>query len=106
LANHTWSHANLAALDPADLGDELLRPMEWLEGRFDRVIPWLTYPYGLYSALVERRAQDVGLHAAMRVDGGWLRTAMADRERYRLPRLNIPAGVSLRGFRLRTSGIR
>lgn len=106
LANHSWSHANLAALQPAEIRDELTRPMEWLQARFRSVIPWLTYPYGLHSPLVEAEAEAVGLHAAMRVDGGWVRTASARAERFRLPRINIPAGLSVPGFRLRTSGVR
>ena len=96
----------LAAIDAARLNDELRRPLEWLRERFDRVLPWLTYPYGLFSAQVERTTEESGQFAAMRVDGGWLSPAASARERYRLPRLNIPSGVSLRGFELRTSGVR
>ena len=106
LANHSWSHTNLAALEASEIRDELVRPMEWLQARFRSVIPWLTYPYGLHSPLVEAQAEEAGLQAALRVDGGWLRAGSGRTDRFRLPRLNIPAGVSVRGFRLRTSGVR
>lgn len=106
LANHTWSHVNLAAVDSARLETELLRPMDWLRERFDRVLPWLTYPYGLFTPQVERATEQAGQVAAMRVDGGWFGPLDAGQDRYHLPRLNIPAGVSLRGFKLRTSGVR
>lgn len=106
LANHTWSHVNLAAVAADRLDAELRRPVEWLTARFDRVLPWLTYPYGLYSAQVERATEESGQFAAMRVDGGWFRPEDARRDRYRLPRLNVPAGVSVKGFRLRAAGVR
>lgn len=106
VANHTWSHVNLAAVDAGRLEEELNRPVEWLHERFQRVLPWITYPYGLYSAQVERAAERSGQIAGMRVDGGWLRPEGRERDRYRLPRLNVPAGVTVNGFRLRAAGVR
>lgn len=103
LGSHTWSHPNLAGLDPAELEAELKRPLRWLQERFDATIPWLTYPYGLSSPVVERAAADAGYHGALRVSGGWWPSSPANL--HSLPRFNVPAGLSDNGFRLRISGL-
>lgn len=101
-ASHSWSHTNLAVLSGAKLHDELLLPFAWLKARFETVVPWLSYPYGLVPEHV-RAIADAGYEAAVRVNGGPLTGPSADR--YRLPRVNIPAGISPDGFRLRVSGM-
>lgn len=103
LGSHTWSHPNLTRLDAAELRQELVLPLEWLRERFDGVIEWLSYPYGLSSPAVERAAAEVGYEGALRVAGGWIPTR--DPDRYSLPRLNVPAGLSHDGFCLRLSGL-
>lgn len=104
LGNHTWSHANLAALTPEEVATELTDTTTWLGERFDSVIPWVTYPYGLHSERVLRVASAAGLEAGMRVDGGWMDQTAAE-DPFRLPRLNVPSGLSVAGFQLRTSGL-
>jgi peptidoglycan/xylan/chitin deacetylase (PgdA/CDA1 family) len=103
LASHSWSHPNLAALAPAELEEELVRPLAWLRERFAGVLPCISYPYGHYSPAVERAAAAAGYRAALRIDGGWLRDG--DASRYAIPRLNVPSGLSSAGFRLRCSGV-
>ena len=103
LASHTWSHPNLAALDAAELEDELQRPLAWLRERFTGVLPFISYPYGLSSPAVESAAAEAGYEAALRIDGGWLRDGSVNR--YAIPRLNVPSGISDAGFRLRCSGL-
>src|SRR3989441_3573808 len=71
LASHTWTHPNLVQLPPAELEDELRRPLAWLRQRFERVIPWLSYPYGLASRAVEAAAAAAGYTAALVLEGGW-----------------------------------
>jgi hypothetical protein len=78
--------------------------MTWLRERFASFIPWLTYPYGLYSPAAQAAADKAGFTGALRVDGGWLRSH-APRAAFALPRMNIPAGVSINGFRMRIDGI-
>jgi peptidoglycan/xylan/chitin deacetylase (PgdA/CDA1 family) len=104
---HTWSHRNLAALPPGELYDELARPLAWLRARFASVLPWLAYPYGLWSDATVTMAAELGYQAALRVDGGWVsgRDVEPGPARYRLPRLNVPAGLSLEGFSLRAAGL-
>lgn len=103
LGAHTWSHPNLAAVDEATLRRELGEPLPWLRQRFpEATIPWLAYPYGLESPAARRVAAESGYRGAFRVDGGWLRPGEAP---FGLPRLNVPAGLSLDGFRLRLAGV-
>lgn len=103
LGSHTWSHRNLQGLDEASVREELGRSLQWLRDRFLRSIPWLAYPYGLYSPTVERIAKEAGYVAALRVDGGWM--PPRDVPRFALPRFNVPAGLSASGFLLRISRV-
>jgi peptidoglycan/xylan/chitin deacetylase (PgdA/CDA1 family) len=103
LGSHTWSHPNLARLEPTRLADELERPLVWLRERFERVIPWLSYPYGRWSDSVAAATRRAGYRAALRVDGGWYRGGEGDL--FSLPRLNVPAGISGDGFSLRLAGL-
>ena len=102
LASHSWSHPALSALPADELAPELARPLAWLRERFPGTLDWISYPYGATSPAVERAAHAAGYAAALRVDGGWIRPGA---ERYDLPRLNVPAGMSLRGFEIRAAGI-
>lgn len=105
LGSHTWSHVNLAVLDVAERETELARPMAWLAERLSSSIRWIAYPYGLSSPDVETDAARLGYEGAFRVSGGWMpRDGSAPR--HALPRLNVPAGVSIDGFRLRLAGLR
>jgi peptidoglycan/xylan/chitin deacetylase (PgdA/CDA1 family) len=103
LGSHTWSHPNLAALGAADLDDELRRPLEWVRQRFDYVSDWISYPYGMSSPAVAEAARRAGYRGGLRIEGGWL-PQIAD-DAFSLPRLNVPAGLSVRGFALRISGL-
>jgi peptidoglycan/xylan/chitin deacetylase (PgdA/CDA1 family) len=102
LGSHTWSHPNLTRATDAALRAELGPSLAWLEQRFGRVIPWLAYPYGLSNPRAAGEAQKAGYTAALLVGGGW--TAPPVRDRYAIPRVNIPAGLSAPGFVLRVSG--
>ena len=103
LAAHTWNHPNLTALADAELASELARPLEWLESYGDRALPMVSYPYGLADRRVMNATRDAGYSAAFMIEGGW--TTRAPRDRFAIPRLNVPAGVSRNGFVLRTSGL-
>lgn len=102
LGSHTWSHPNLAALDAATCDAELRRSLAWLRERYERVLPVLTYPYGLQSEGVQHAAAAAGYEAALRIDGGWVGEP---RRPFAMPRMDVPAGVSHAGFRLRVSGV-
>jgi peptidoglycan/xylan/chitin deacetylase (PgdA/CDA1 family) len=100
---HTWSHPNLAALDANETSEEIERCRRWLMEHVGQVRPWLAYPYGLHTDLTTLAARDAGLAMALRVDGGMLRGL--PESPFRIPRLNVPSGLSDRGFTLRTSGV-
>jgi peptidoglycan/xylan/chitin deacetylase (PgdA/CDA1 family) len=102
-ASHSWSHPNLSLLAGTGLREELARPLEWLRERFEGVPPVLAYPYGRFSDATAAAARDAGYSTALRSDGGWVRTGRADA--LRLPRVDVPAGLSVEGFALRAAGL-
>ncbi|HEX6134056.1 MAG TPA: polysaccharide deacetylase family protein [Longimicrobiales bacterium] len=102
--SHTWSHPNLSALAPAELREELERPLQWLIDTIGSAVPWIAYPYGLYDEEVVVAARAAGYEAGLRVEGGWVPHPLEHPMQYEIPRLNIPAGLSLHGFELRVSG--
>ncbi len=96
LGNHTMHHPNLGALDPAAASAEVAACTDWLATLPNvQIIPVVAYPYGIppRSAI----AADFGL----RVSGGWIRGAV---RRDGIPRWNVPAGLSDKGFRARLRG--
>jgi peptidoglycan/xylan/chitin deacetylase (PgdA/CDA1 family) len=105
IASHTRSHPNLAELGAEEVVRELEGSRRELERQIPESRPWLAYPYGLSSPAVETVAESVGYELAFQVTGGLIRRKDALPSRYALPRLNIPAGLSLRGFRLRAAGL-
>lgn len=103
VASHTWSHPNLTRLTDAELARELEEPRAWL-GRFaNRVVPVVSYPYGLADARVQAAARAAGYAAGFMITGGW--TSPVFGGRFDVPRLNVPAGLSRDGFVLRAAGI-
>ena len=101
--SHTWSHPNLTALPAEELTHELAAPRQWLARYGARSLPLLSYPYGLANAAVREAATRAGYEAAFMIEGGWITDDA--RNRYALPRLNVPAGVSPQGFALRAAGL-
>lgn len=105
LAPHSWNHRNLTRCSDAELGEELQRPVLWLTDLAGErcLSDVLAYPYGLHDDRVVTAAAAVGYTQALRVDGGWWRGATPPS--LRIPRLNVPAGITRRGFRLRLAGL-
>lgn len=104
LGSHSWCHANLCTLSKPELEIELGRPHEWLRSRFAGVVPWLTYPYGLHNEAVRTTAAKAGYLGAFRIEGGWI-SRSSSFPSFALPRFNVPAGLSVDGFRLRLAGL-
>lgn len=104
VGSHTWSHPSLPRLSRGEVATELGRSRDWLMARFGSAwIPWLSYPYGHFSPVVTDEAAVAGHRGALAIEGGWIpESAWAQ---YALPRLNIPAGLSERGFALRAAGL-
>ncbi len=103
LASHSWHHPNLGCLPPTELRAELERPLQWLQERFSTTIDWLAYPYGRSSPEVESAARAVGYAGSVLNEGGLVPGRAVDP--FRLPRVNVPAGLSGDGFVLRCVGL-
>lgn len=103
LGSHSWSHPNLAALAGAELKEEMLKSHRWLSDRFDNVLSWLSYPYGISSPAVRETALELGYRGAVLTVGG--RIKKGDFDPLRLPRLNVTVNLSLNGFRVRLAGL-
>ncbi|MFV1985836.1 MAG: polysaccharide deacetylase family protein [Gemmatimonadota bacterium] len=102
---HGWDHLNMAALSAAQLAQECAKPAESLRGDWTSYRPWVAYPYGLSSDTVVAAAAD-HYRLGFRIDGGLARVEeIADRP-LAVARINVPAGLSARGLRLRVSGLR
>jgi peptidoglycan/xylan/chitin deacetylase (PgdA/CDA1 family) len=105
IGSHTRTHANLSVLDRTDLVTELVESRRDLATKLPSTRPWLAYPYGRYSSAVEQASEHAGYEFAFRVDGGTVLNRDNNPPPHRLPRLNIPAGLTLSGFRLRAAGL-
>jgi peptidoglycan/xylan/chitin deacetylase (PgdA/CDA1 family) len=104
IGSHTWSHRSMARLGEDTAADELERSMKWLRERFASFVPWVSYPYGLFSEKTTGLAARLGYSGGLRIDGGWLR-AGSHVNSFSLPRYNVPAGLSTEGFRIRLAGL-
>jgi peptidoglycan/xylan/chitin deacetylase (PgdA/CDA1 family) len=102
LGLHTWDHPNLARLSREAAYADLVRTRDWLTAQLGAPRPWLAFPYGRFADTSLHAARDAGLVRAFRVDGGWLGDGA---EPLATPRLNVPAGLSDRGFTLRLAGV-
>jgi len=105
VAHHSCMHSNAAVLDRTNLLSELKSGRRELEKKLPQARPWLAWPYGRSSARARAIAMESGYEMAFRVDGGALRATDPPAPRFRLPRLNVPSGLSLEGLRLRAAGL-
>jgi peptidoglycan/xylan/chitin deacetylase (PgdA/CDA1 family) len=104
LGCHTWTHPNLARLSSSDRRNEFRRCREWiaaLTGTEPRVT---SYPYGLQSVEVHDDARAAGHRYGLCISGGFLSKDGPVND-LAVPRLNVPAGLSPAGLRLRLAGI-
>lgn len=111
--NHTMAHANLGALAAAAARAQVADAAAWLAARLAptagaaAIVPVLAYPYGIPPRDAEAALADTGVTHALRVAGGWMPPGIppgTPPARWQLPRWNVPAGVSMEGFRLRLRG--
>lgn len=101
VGSHTWSHASLTSLDEPAVAEELARSRSWLRDRFgDAYVDAVSYPYGNWSPAVENVAEACGYRAGLALTSGSLR-AGSIAGRFRVPRMNVPAGLSETGMRIR-----
>jgi len=101
---HSWSHANLAALDESALNVQLKAPLDWMVAHFPgATAPWLAYPYGLESPAVQHMAREAGYVGGLLVSGGWVKPGTGSP--FVMPRLNVASGMSAEGLVLRLTGV-
>lgn len=101
VGSHSWSHASLVTLTDAAVEEELSRSRTWLMEKFrDAYVDALAYPYGHWSSSVETVAERCGYRAALALGKGSLRAGRTGVE-FRLPRMNVPAGLSVNGMKVR-----
>lgn len=102
LGSHAWAHEHLPSLEPGDLERNLRRTLDWLRGFGVPFHPWLALPYGAGSPELGEAALSAGHRGVFGIAGGLWRKGD---HRSRVPRVNVPAGLSLRGLELRASGL-
>jgi peptidoglycan/xylan/chitin deacetylase (PgdA/CDA1 family) len=105
LGSHTWSHVNLTAVPPEVASQELIRPLDWLEERGCSSAKHITYPYGMSSSAVEAIAKDTGYEKGLLVHGGLMGESAPSKTPFRVPRMNVPRGLSAEGLAARVSGV-
>jgi hypothetical protein len=99
------NHPNLASLPASEVEEELFSASEWLRARFpDSVDPVVAYPYGLIPKDAFAHLGRSGAAFGLAVRGGWIRSGQAF-EAASVPRLNVPASITIDGFRLRMRGL-
>lgn len=103
IGSHSWSHPNLTMLASGDLERELREARSWLAARLKEPSPWFAYPYGLCDTTARAAVDSVGHVGGLAGHLGWTRLPPSDR--FAVPRVDVPAGVSEAGFRLRVSGL-
>lgn len=104
LGCHTWDHPNLDRLSAGEIRDQMSRTRTWLEESGLPRVDWVSYPYGKTNATVRQVVRELGFAGGLRVDGGWL--PLDAQDPFDLPRINVPAGISHRGFRILLAGMR
>ncbi len=102
LGSHTWSHPNLTRATAEELSAELVRSRDWVDAFGERAEPAISYPYGLSSPAVEAQSARAGYRHGLLIAGGAYQPG--DDRSLAVPRLNVPSGLSLQGFRLRLLG--
>jgi peptidoglycan/xylan/chitin deacetylase (PgdA/CDA1 family) len=101
--SHSWTHRNLVRLDGDARRGELAGSLHWLRGQGWPSLPWVAYPYGVFDSVVEEDARAAGYEGALSVGTGCLRTGRM--QRFTLPRVSVPAGISPEGLMLRVAGV-
>jgi peptidoglycan/xylan/chitin deacetylase (PgdA/CDA1 family) len=103
IGSHTVSHRNLAALDVATAQRELERARAEIGAALGAAPAEVSYPYGLYNDSVLEAARRAGYTA-----GVTTRFGLATRESnpLELPRINVPAGISVPALECWAAGLR
>jgi peptidoglycan/xylan/chitin deacetylase (PgdA/CDA1 family) len=85
------SHADLIALGPAALHEQVVHAREEVQRRYHVPVNWFCYPSGHYNPTVINVVKGAGYVGSTTVVPGW---ASPDEDSYRLPRLRVLGGTS------------
>lgn len=85
------SHADLIALSPSALHEQVVVAREELQRRYHVPVNWFCYPSGHYNAAVIAELKAAGYVGSTTVVPGW---ASPSQDAYRLPRLRVLGGTS------------
>lgn len=85
------SHADLIALSPSALHEQVAVAREELQRRYHVPVNWFCYPSGHYNAAVIAELKAAGYVGSTTVVPGW---ASPSQDAYRLPRLRVLGGTS------------
>jgi peptidoglycan/xylan/chitin deacetylase (PgdA/CDA1 family) len=85
------SHADLIALDAAQLHYQVAVARQTIQRRYHVPVNWFCYPSGHYDATVLQAVRQAGYLGSTTVVPGW---AGPDDDSYRLPRLRVLGGTS------------
>ncbi len=104
LGNHTQHHLNLGALSDEAVLREVTRADAWLRSfAAHRYLPFIAYPFGIPPRPAALNTLLQSGEFGMLAQGGWMPSS-ARIHRFLLPRWNVPADVTLDGFRARVRG--
>jgi peptidoglycan/xylan/chitin deacetylase (PgdA/CDA1 family) len=98
-----FSHADLIALDPAQLRYQVAVAREVVQKRYGVPVNWFCYPSGHYNAAVVAEVRAAGYTGSTTVVPGW---AHPHDDPYRLHRLRVLGGTSARQLLGLLAGIR
>jgi peptidoglycan/xylan/chitin deacetylase (PgdA/CDA1 family) len=85
------SHADLIAISPAALHEQVFVAREQLQRRYHVPVNWFCYPSGHYDQAVVEAVRAAGFVGSTTVVPGW---ASPSGDSYRLPRLRVLGGTS------------
>lgn len=102
---HSHTHANLCMLNDLELHEELASSIRETRAQYSQTVNWLAYPYGLMDDRVASAAQEMGFSGALLISGGPMKK-ISRYNRFTIPRVNIPNGLSAAGFKVRSVGLR
>lgn len=104
IGNHTNSHINLGALQAADIEAEIAGAAAFLKEHFgNSYLPAIAYPYGIEPVAQSINSTIVGVTNGLLVRGGWL-SPVREAVGWSIPRFNVAAGLSNRGFSSKLRG--
>ena len=105
VGSHTWSHVNLTTIPASEAEVELERSYSWVKDRISVGPIMVSYPYGAFAKRLEVRLRESGYEFGLLIRGGAAPSADLPSGSFKIPRLNVPRGISAEGFRARLAGI-